>query len=229
ILLGPLVGVAVGYFGGMVIAKAQDSGWMAGSFQKLAAVGLSLLAFTLAELIGGNGFIAAFCAGLILGNAFQRVCGRLYEFAETEGQLLTLITFLIFGSVLVIPAIDQITGSIILYSLLSLTVIRMVPVALSLSGLGLHWPTYLFLGWFGPRGIASILYGLVIVEEANLAGEGQIFTVMVTTVLLSVFAHGLTAWPAANWYGAKTEAMKDEPEMPELMTVSEMPARMSYQ
>ena len=228
IILGPIVGIIVGYFGGQLVGWAERKEWMAESFQKLVALGLSLLAFALAEIIGGNGFIAAFCAGLTLGNAFRQVCGRLYEFAEAEGQLLTLVTFMIYGAVMVLPAFDQISWSIILYALLSLTIVRIAPVALSLIGLHLHVDTLLFLGWFGPRGIASILYGLLILEEVALNGRAEIFTIMIITVLMSIFVHGLTAWPGANWYGARTEAMQDQPDMPELMSVTEMPVRLSH-
>lgn len=228
IILGPLVGVAVGYIGGWLVFWSENREWMAESFQKLVALGLSLLAFALAELLGGNGFIAAFCAGLTLGNVFPSVCKRLYVFAESEGQLLTLVTFMLYGAIMVFPALDHLDGTVILYALLSLTVIRMVPVSLSLLGLGLHWQSHFFLGWFGPRGIASIIYGLIIVEEGKLAERETIFMVMVVTVLLSILAHGLTSLPAAAWYGAKAEALKEEPARPEIQSVTEMPLRLGH-
>ena len=228
IILGPIVGVAVAYAGGWLVAWAEAREWDDEAFQKLVALGLALLAFALAELIGGNGFIAAFCAGVTLGNLFSHVCSRLYEFIEAEGQLLTLVTFMIYGGVMVTPALEQLSWQILLYAILSLTVIRLIPVALSLSGMGLQLKTVLFLGWFGPRGIASIIYGLIILEEITLRGREPIFNVMVVTVLLSVFAHGLTAVPAANAYGAHAESMRDEPEIPEMKPVSEMPARVRY-
>lgn len=228
IILGPIVGVAVAYLGGQVVEWAEAKGWVDEAFQKLVALGLALLAFALAELIGGNGFIAAFSAGITLGNFFSSVCNRLYEFIEAEGQLLTLITFMIYGAVMVMPALGQISWQIVLYAILSLTVIRMVPVALSLLRLRLQSATVLFLGWFGPRGIASIIYGLILLDEAALQGEETIFATMVVTVLFSVFAHGLTAVPAANAYGTQTQSMQEEPDRPEMKPVGEMPVRVRF-
>ncbi len=226
IILGPIVGAAVGYFGGKLIARAEQQEWVAESFQRLVALGLALLAFALAELIGGNGFIAAFCAGLVLGNLFQQVCGRLHSFAEAEGQLLMLLTFLIYGSVMLLPALQNITWTIALYAILSLTVVRLVPVAISLIGMRLQLETIAFLGWFGPRGIASIIYGLIVLEEEALSGREAINTVMVITVFFSIIAHGLTANPWARRYGSRAESMKDdEPHLPELKPVTEMPVR----
>jgi len=228
ILLGPLVGIMVGYFGGKLVARGTRAGWITHSFQDLSALGLSVLAFSLAELVGGNGFIAAFAAGLILGNTSRAICTCLFDFGESEGQLLTLLTLMVYGAVMVLPALDHINGPIVLYSILSLTVVRVLPVAISLIGVRLQWDSILFLGWFGPRGIASILYGLLVLGKVNIDGRGEIFAITITTVLLSIFAHGLTALPGANWYAARTEKMKEEPDMPELASVTEMPVRHTY-
>ncbi len=228
ILLGPLVGIMVGYFGGKLVARGTRAGWITHSFQDLSALGLSVLAFSLAEVVGGNGFIAAFAAGLILGNSSRAICTCLFDFGESEGQLLTLLTLMVYGAVMVLPALDHINGPIVLYSILSLTVVRVLPVAISLIGVRLQWDSILFLGWFGPRGIASILYGLLVLGKVNIDGRGEIFAITITTVLLSIFAHGLTALPGANWYAARTEKMKEEPDMPELASVTEMPVRHTY-
>jgi NhaP-type Na+/H+ or K+/H+ antiporter len=228
ILLGPLVGIMVGYLGGKLVARGTRAGWITHSFQDLSALGLSVLAFSLAEVVGGNGFIAAFAAGLILGNSSRAICTCLFDFGESEGQLLTLLTLMVYGAVMVLPALDHINGPIVLYSILSLTVVRVLPVAISLIGVRLQWDSILFLGWFGPRGIASILYGLLVLGKVNIDGRGEIFAITITTVLLSIFAHGLTALPGANWYAARTEKMKEEPDMPELASVTEMPVRHTY-
>ena len=134
LLLAPVVGTFVGYAGGELVDRATRSGWMSLPFTKLSALALSLLAFALAELVGGNGFIAAFVAGLTLGNSKRKVCRQLYEFGETEGQLLTLFVFLIFGAVMVGPALADLSWRILLYALLSLSLVRMLSVALSLVG-----------------------------------------------------------------------------------------------
>jgi NhaP-type Na+/H+ or K+/H+ antiporter len=95
-------------------------------------------------------------------------------------------------------------------------------------GVRLQWDSVLFLGWFGPRGIASILYGLLLLEKVNISGRDEIFSITITTVLMSVFLHGLSALPGANWYAARAEKMKEEPDMPELAPVTEMPVRLTY-
>ena len=223
LLLAPVVGVAVGYVGGELVDRATRARWMSLTFTKLSALALALLAFAAAELVGGNGFIAAFVAGLTLGNSKRQVCHQLYEFAETEGQLLTLAVFLLFGAVMVGPAFAALSWQVALYALLSLTLVRLVPVALSLLGAGLSAGTVLFLGWFGPRGIASIIYGLLLLEPALTQGE-TLFHVTVLTVLLSTFLHGLSAVPLANLYGRSADVMKED--VPELETVTEMPLRL---
>ncbi len=225
VILGPLAGVAVGYLGGKLVLLGQQTKWMNHSFQDLSSLGLSLLAFASAELIGGNGFIAAFCAGLTLGNTARSVCTCLYEFAEAEGQLLTLLVFMVFGAILVPDAMEHFHWTHLLYALLSLTLIRMLPVAISLLGSRLKWVTVIFLGWFGPRGIASILYALLLLEGSSVAGKDVILSVIMTTVLVSVLAHGVTAFAGSNLYGkyskhADSNASENKP-------VEEMPVRNS--
>ncbi len=228
VILGPIVGAAVGYVGGWLLTRSSDREWVTTSFQDLGALSLSLLAFALAELVGGNGFIAAFCAGLALGNGFRAICSCLYEFGEAEGQLLILLTFTIYGAVMVAPALSALNLWIVLYGILSLTVLRILAVRLSLIPLQLQWETFLFLGWFGPRGVASVLYVLLILERSGLPHRELIFTVVIFTILISVFAHGLSAFPAAQAYATRLEPMKEEPDMIEHMPTMEMPMRLPY-
>jgi len=226
VILGPLVGIIVGYCGGKLVALSSRKNWMSREFQDISSLGLSLLAFSAAELIGGNGFISAFTAGLTIGNTSRSICACLYEFGEAEGQLLTLITFMIFGAFMVLPELSGINWRIALYAVLSLTVIRMIPVAISLIGLRLRLPTILFLGWFGPRGIASILFALLLVEESNITHGNEIFSVVMITVLFSVFAHGITSVPGSNLYAGIIERLKHpKKEMPEHLEVKEMPTK----
>ena len=224
VILGPLAGVAVGYFGGRLVMLGQRSGWMNHSFQDLSAIGLSLAAYTLAELAGGNGFIAAFSAGLTLGNTARQVCRCLYEFAEAEGQLLTLLVFLTFGALMVPAALEQADAPTVLYALASLTVVRVVPVWLSLTGTGLRWDTRLFLGWFGPRGIASILFSLLVIDQAGLIAQ-PLSPIVTLTVLFSILAHGMTAYPAALWYSRRTGQARQAAEH---TPVPEMPVRIRH-
>ncbi len=224
--VGPAVGAVVGLAGGWLVDRAVSTGWMNNVFRDLSLIGLALLAFGVSLSLGGNGFIAAFAAGLALGAAVRDHCQGLYEFAEAEGQLLTLLVFLVFGAVLVPDMAGLFDGRVVLYGLLSLSVVRIVPVWLSLLGLNLSWHTIAFVGWFGPRGLASILFGLLIVEGSAIMSTDLVFAVVVFTVLVSIVAHGLTAIPGATWYARHADKMRDEPDTPELQLTSEMPLRL---
>jgi NhaP-type Na+/H+ or K+/H+ antiporter len=219
--LGVLVGVGVGLAGGWLVSLASRRGWMSGSFQRLALLALALIAWALADQIGGNGFIAAFVGGLAVGPSVERVGEQLIRFSEAEGQLLNLSVFFIFG-VLVLGVIQPLSWEVALYALLSLTVIRMLPVSLSLLGTHVRGITVLFAGWFGPRGLASIVLGLIVVEEAPLlSGRGEIEVVVASTVLLSVLLHGVTAAPLSAVYARRVQGMSAEaPEKQETVEPS---------
>ncbi len=204
IAYGPLVGGAVGWIGGTLIDASVKRNWMEPVFQRLASIALAVVSYGLAEKLGGNGFIAAFFGGLMLGTRTEMVRGRIQQFGEAEGQQLCLLVFFIFGMVIVPAVMDFWDGAALLYALLSLTVIRMLPVAISMIGLKLGWATVGFIGWFGPRGIASILYLLIFVTEVGFDGHERMLSVAVLTVLISVFVHGASAVPLSNWYGKRS-------------------------
>jgi sodium/hydrogen antiporter len=204
---GVLVGIGVGLVGGWLVRWASQRGWMTESFQRLALLTLAIIAWALADQIGGNGFIAAFVGGLLVGPTVERLGERVMRFTEAEGQLLNLSVFFIFGA-LVLGAIQPLSWKVALYALLSLTLIRMLPVALSLYGTHLRGVSILFAGWFGPRGLASIVLGLIVVEEAPLLpGRGEIEAVVALTVVLSVLLHGVTAAPLSAVYARRVRGM----------------------
>jgi sodium/hydrogen antiporter len=222
--LGALVGVGVGLAGGWLVMWASQREWMTDSFQRLALLVLAIFSWALADQIGGNGFIAAFVGGLAAGPSVERVGRRLMNFTEAEGQLLNLSVFFIFG-VLVVRMIQPLSWEVVLYVVLSLTVIRMLPVALSLMGTHLGGVSVLFVGWFGPRGLASIVLGLIVVEEAPLlAGRDEMMLVVALTVLLSVLLHGVTAAPLSAVYARRVERMAAG--VPEKQEAVELPTRM---
>ncbi len=210
VTLGPLAGVLVGAGGGFLVRWAADREWMNHSFRQLTGLLLAVLAYALALQIGGNGFIAAFVAGMSLGCVSQKFCGSLQQFMEAEGQLLALLTFLLLGTTLVWSSFQMLTVSAVVYAVLSLTAIRMIPVALSLIGSGVKRPTVYFLGWFGPRGLASLLFGLLILEKSNVPHREEIFPVIIITVVMSVLAHGVTAVPGAKMYARALEKFRDD-------------------
>jgi NhaP-type Na+/H+ or K+/H+ antiporter len=231
ILLGIAAGLVIGFLGTRFTQWGQRSGWMSRNYQRISSLALILVAYGTAELIGGNGFIAAFCFGL----ASRIFAGKeetedLYEYAETEVTVLMLLTFTLFGAVMLPPAIETVNPEILLFAVLSLTLVRMLSVAISMVGAKIRPVTSLFLGWFGPRGIASILYVFIVLESENLPGLELIYGVTMITVLLSIFSHGITAAPLANRYGARMETVdRVQAETPETETVPEMPLRVSSQ
>ncbi len=197
---GPLIGGLVGWVGGYLVETSSKRGWMNHMFQRLASIAIAFLAYSLAEAVHGNGFIAAFFAGMLLGTRTESIRARIHEFGEAESQALILFIFLLFGMILVPASFSYWDTPTIIYAILSLTIIRMLPVAISLLGTELSWGTIGFIGWFGPRGIASVLYLLMMVIDLGREGYRQIIAVITLTVLLSIFLHGITAVPFSKFY-----------------------------
>jgi sodium/hydrogen antiporter len=219
--LGLLIGVAVGGAGGLGMNAARRRGWAAEGFAGSAVLGLAVCAYASALALHGNGFVAAFVGGLAFGTTGGRRGEPLVPFVEETGALVSLLVWLAFGAVLVIPAVEGLTWQIVLYAVLSLTVIRMVPVAVALAGARLDRATVILVGWFGPRGLASVVFALLALEELGRGEVGRAVSVITITVLLSVVVHGATADPLATRYArrlARTaggRAGADRPGIPE--------------
>jgi len=222
IVLGPLAGVVVGGAGAWLLDMASKKEWTTESYEGAAILGIAFLAYSGSELIGGNGFIAAFVSGLVFGNVVRGRCGFIFEFAEAEGNFLVLVTFLIFGAAILPTAFGEVDWAVLLYAVVSLTVIRMIPVAISLIGSGVKGTTVAFLGWFGPRGLASILFALFVLEEVPIPAGARIAIITVVTVALSIVLHGLSAAPMSRRYGELVSRMGGTEEM---KAVEEMPMR----
>lgn len=202
-MFGPVIGGLVGIIGGKLVKKATHREWMNKTFQQLISLSLAILAFTLAEKVHGNGFIAAYFAGLLLGTTTHSVRERIHEFGEAESQVLQLLIFVLFGMVLVPLSYQYWDWQAWVYAVLSLTVIRMLPVVLSLAGTELNRGTKYFIAWFGPRGIASILYLLMVSIQLGSAGLEKMISVITLTVMLSIFLHGISANPLSRLYITK--------------------------
>jgi NhaP-type Na+/H+ or K+/H+ antiporter len=208
ILVGISCGVLVGLIGGRLLGRASASGRIEGVNRQLATLSVAAGAYAVAELLGGNGFVAAFLAGMVFGVAQGSEVEDASDFTEDEGDLLTAVTFVVFGAVLIPPALSSLTWSVAGYVVLSLTVVRMVPVSLALTGSGLLLRTRLFLGWFGPRGLASILFALLVAQEVDGPEAALIVDVATWTVLLSVYVHGASATPWAGWLAARLASVE---------------------
>jgi sodium/hydrogen antiporter len=203
---GILVGLGVGWIGGWLLGHAHRKQWMAESWQQLGVVMLPLLALVVSDAVGASMFIAAFVAGLAIQGVFLEAGKHGVEFTEEWGQVLNLSVFFTFG-MLVARDWQQISLPLALYAVLSLTVVRMVPVAIALRGTGLSRATVLFMGWFGPRGLASIVLGLIYLEATHRVGGTTIPLAVMATVFLSIFAHGLSAAPGMAAYARSVAAL----------------------
>ena len=176
---------------------------MGDSGEGIASLALALAAYTLAETLHGNGFVAAFTGGLAFGAVLKHRCEFLLKFQEVEAQILVLMAFMVVGLVLIPVGSPTVNAGCVIFAVLSLTVQRMLPISLSLLGSGVNVSTKLFFGWFGPRGLASVLFLLLVLEEFDPGGGQRILTVVMTTVVLSVVLHGISAAPLARWLGPK--------------------------
>jgi len=199
--LGVAIGAVVGGVGGYLVKVASDRGWVAGSFAGSAVLALAVCAYACSLALHGNGFIAAFVGGLAYRTAGGERGERMVPFVEETSALVSLLVWLAFGAVAVVPAFEDLTWPDVLYAVLSLTLIRMVPVAVALAGARLGRTTVVFVGWFGPRGLASVVFALLALEEIGEHAAGSAITIIAFTVLLSVVAHGVTADPLARRYG----------------------------
>jgi len=198
--LGLLVGVALGGIGGLLVNAARKRGWIAEGFAGSAGLGLAVCTYASALALHGNGFIAAFVGGLAFGTVRGRRGEPLVPFVEETGALVSLLVWLTFGAVAVAPAVESLTWQIVLYAVLSLTVIRMVPVAVALIGAGLGRATVALVGWFGPRGLASVVFALLALEDLGDRTAHTAVAVITITVMISVVAHGASADPLATRY-----------------------------
>jgi sodium/hydrogen antiporter len=205
--IGVLVGAAVGLGGGALVTFSTRRSWASPAYRGIGALSLALLAYALSIELGGNGFIAAFVGGLAIGSVLpEREQEKTLEFDAQAGELLSLVVWFLFGTALV-TALDATTWRTAAFAVLALTVVRMVPVAIALVGCRLTPTTVAFIGWFGPRGLASVVFGLIAFDSLHGSEAKGVLAAVGLTVLASVVAHGLTASPLASRYGALIAAL----------------------
>jgi NhaP-type Na+/H+ or K+/H+ antiporter len=223
---GTLGGAAAGVAAASVVAFGSRRNLISASWLQIIPIAGAGLAYGVASALGGSGFIAAFLAGAIFGSLVADESERASRLNEEIGGLLGGVTLLMFGAVLLGPTLEHVTWAMALYAVLSLTVVRMLPVALAMLGSAAKWQTVAFLGWFGPRGLASIVFAVIAVQEHHLAGAATIVRAAYLTIGLSVFAHGISAAPLAKryarWY---TDRPRDYPPVMESVPASHHRAR----
>ena len=212
---GAVGGVIAGTVAAAVVVVGRRHRFVDDVWLQVVPVAAAVLAYSVADALGGSGFIAAFVGGMIFGGLRRRHGGEVGYLIEELGGVLNAITFIVFGAVILGPALGDATLAIAAYAVLSLTLVRMLPVAIAMLGTGARRQTVGFLGWFGPRGLASIVFAVILVEEGGLPHDDVIITATVITIGLSVLAHGLTAAPLANRYAAWFESHPpdDQPKL----------------
>jgi NhaP-type Na+/H+ or K+/H+ antiporter len=222
LLIGAGVGAVAGALGGWLLQLARRRGTAVEDFAGIGVLALSLLAYSAALAVGGNGFVAAFCGGLAFGTCAGQRGPTEMVFVEQMSGLVSLLVWLAFGAIAVPTMLANFVPLTLVYAVLSLTVVRMLPVALATMGAGLDRATVLFVGWFGPRGLASLVFALLALETLGSVSDGAV-AVIAATVLLSVLAHGFSAAPLAARYGRAAAAAGPEPGGP--VPVMPAPAR----
>lgn len=177
-------------------------------WEQLTVVGLSIACFAVAQSLHGSGYIAAFSGGLLFGFKEKESTHKLVLAAEGIGETMALMTWMLFGAIVIGQSVEHFTWAMLGYALLSLTVIRVLPIFLSLAGSGESTSAKLFLGWFGPRGLASIVFAIIVLNKGVPQAKFMAM-VVVLTVFLSLVAHGISANPLAKLLGDNTDAKED--------------------
>lgn len=195
-----VVGVVVAWGFAWLVIFCSERGWMSPIGRQIGVAAAAVFAFVLTEELGGSGFIATFVGGLIFGRRILERYPDIGAFTEDVAELGTMVAFMFFGGVILDFFLGEFTWAMLVYAVLSLTVVRMVPVAVSMIGTPLRLPTLLYTGWFGPRGLASLVFAAIVIADSDIAEADPIISVVVLTVALSVLLHGVTAYPGASVY-----------------------------
>jgi NhaP-type Na+/H+ or K+/H+ antiporter len=200
--IGTAVGIGLGVAGSRTIHVARSREWLTGTWLQIPVIALSLLCFALAQWLGGSGFIASFVGGITFGALKKEPQKAALEAADGTGNVLALLTWFTFGSSLFFHPAENTSWRVIGFAVASLTIIRMIPVFVCVAGLKMRTDTRLFMGWFGPRGLASIVFAVLVIGH-RLPGGGLLVVTTAWTILLSVIAHGLSANPLATAYSRR--------------------------
>lgn len=194
------VGVAVGMAGGWVIGRSRRRDWMGDTWAQLATVAIALVCFQVGEHLHGSGFVAAFAGGLAFAFASRRVGHHPdMHVSDAAAQLLELLVFALFGGYAVIVGWREASWRVVLFAVVALLLVRLAAVSVALLRSDVPVRDRLFIGWFGPRGISTLVLGLLVVERGDLVQQSLIVQVVVVTVTLSLVLHSLSAWPGIRW------------------------------
>jgi NhaP-type Na+/H+ or K+/H+ antiporter len=205
LILAPVVGVVIAWVAGRLVIACDGLGWMLPWWRSVSTAAVAIVIFVAAEKLGGSGFIAAFVGGVAFGRLVLPRHPDMTFFSNDVSKVLTLISFMLFGAISLEPSFGEFTGAMLLYAVLSLTVVRIAAVAVAMIGAHLRWQTVLYMGWFGPRGLASIVFAAIVVEDSELPDSDPLITVVILTVAVSILLHGVTAYPGSTAYADWSE------------------------
>jgi NhaP-type Na+/H+ or K+/H+ antiporter len=208
IFIGILVGALMGYSSGRLFLYTESKKISSTIYEGIGVLALTGTSYLMATLMGGNGFISAFVAGLAFGNIVKGHCRFIYQFTESEGQILIWTSFVIIGLGLLPSAVEHLTLPVVGYILVSIFIVRPLAIYLSLIGTKAKTLTKLFMGFFGPRGLATALFALIISKDILGEYGHSVLIVAINAVWMSTLIHGIAAAPMANWYGAKIKVLK---------------------
>ncbi|MCF6263214.1 MAG: cation:proton antiporter [Xanthomonadales bacterium] len=206
--IGLIVGLGLAFIGVKLLHWCQKQGWLTDIWTQVTVIALAIASFAIAQSLHGSGYIAAFTGGLLFGYFAKDATHKLVLAAEGTGETLALVTWLMFGAMVISPALQLFSWEVILYAVLSLSIIRIVPIYISLTGLGESNASRFFLGWFGPRGLASIVFAIIVIN-AGVPNAEFLALVVTCTVFISLIAHGITARPLARWIGRKEKVNRE--------------------
>jgi NhaP-type Na+/H+ or K+/H+ antiporter len=211
------VGVLIGVIGGVVISRSSARGWMSGTWAQLATLALALVCFELGERLHGSGFVTAFVGGLAYAVVLRRngIQAAATQVSDAAGQVLELLVFALFGAVAVVPAWRDAGWRVVVFAAVVLIVVRSAALAIALAGSGLPRRSQLFMGWFGPRGIGTLVLGLIVIEKGEIQQGGLITQAVVVIVTLSLVLHSVTAAPGIRLCRQEVDTPTGNPPEPE--------------
>ncbi|MEP1383373.1 MAG: cation:proton antiporter [Paraglaciecola sp.] len=210
VLVGILVGTSMGWLSGKIFVFAEERNLTTSLYEGIGVLALTGTSYLTASILGGNGFISAFVAGLAFGNVVKGHCRFIYQFSESEGQLLVWSAFTAIGLGLLPEAIRHLSWPIVGYIFISLFLVRPLAIYISLIGAKIPFVSKLFLGWFGPRGLATALFALLVSKDLLDEYSQSILVVAINGVWISAVLHGVTATPLGKWYGHYTKAQRSK-------------------
>ena len=208
VVVGVLVGLMMGYSSGRMFLLWEKHKLTSNVYEGIGILALTGTSYLSANILGGNGFISAFVAGLVFGNMVKGHCRFIYQFAESEGQMLIWAAFVIIGIGLLPEAIEALTWPVAAYIMVSLFFVRPIAIYISLIGTKAKPITRLFMGWFGPRGLATALFALMISKDILTDHSYSVLVIALNTVWISVLLHGLTAAPGARLYAKRIKVLR---------------------